>query len=279
MYDIISSIVAFKNNQVVLDNAISCFLKTGMNIKLFVVDNSNDDRLRTVCSRRDCEYLFNSKNIGFGAGHNQIIKDNFARAKYYLILNPDIYFEKGTLEELYDFMEKNIQVGLVMPRILYPNGSSQHLCRLLPAPIDLIAKRINITLFAKSILARRDRYELRSADYNKNMEVPYLSGCFMFIRSAVFAKIGYFDERFFMYLEDVDICRRIHKFFATVYYPRVAVYHEYEKGSAKNINLLKYHIISAVRYFNKWGWFFDAERNKINQIALNKLSASIQSIC
>lgn len=103
------------------------------------------------------------------------------------------------------------------------------------------------------------------------MEVPYLSGCFMFIRTKVLEKVGLFDERFFMYLEDTDLSRRIHKISKTIYYPYVHIYHEYGKGSYKNLKLLKYHIDSAIKYFNKWGWFFDKERDFINKTTLKKL--------
>jgi GT2 family glycosyltransferase len=99
------------------------------------------------------------------------------------------------------------------------------------------------------------------------MEVPHLSGCFMMLRTAVFETVGLFDERFFMYLEDVDYSRRVHTRYKTVYYPEVSVYHQYHKGSYKRWRNLKYHIVSAVKYFNKWGWFFDPERKTINRTA------------
>jgi len=103
------------------------------------------------------------------------------------------------------------------------------------------------------------------------MEVPYLSGCFMFMRVEVLKKIGLFDERFFMYLEDTDLSRRIHRVSKTIYYPEVSIYHEYGKGSYKNPRLSLYHIKSAFKYFNKYGWFFDKERVRVNTITLKKL--------
>jgi GT2 family glycosyltransferase len=68
-----------------------------------------------------------------------------------------------------------------------------------------------------------------------------------------------------MYLEDVDLCRRVRQRFETIYFPEVAVYHGYEKGSYRNVRLMIYHILSAIRYFQKWGWFRDVERTYINQ--------------
>lgn len=92
----------------------------------------------------------------------------------------------------------------------------------------------------------------------------------MFMRVSVLKQIGGFDERFFMYAEDLDLCRRIGEVAKTVYYPKVFVYHEYAKGSYKNKKLLKYHIQSVVKYFNKWGWVFDNKRRLVNQRFLAK---------
>jgi GT2 family glycosyltransferase len=172
-------------------------------------------------------------------------------------------------------MEGNKDVGLVMPKVLYPDGRIQYLCKLLPTPFDLFGRRfLNFYPFKKYIEKRNEIYELRFTGYDKIMEVPYLSGCFMFIRTKVLEKVGLFDERFFMYLEDTDLSRRIHKMAKTIYYPHVHIYHEYGKGSYKNKKLLKYHIESAIKYFNKWGWFFDKERREINKKVLSKLQFS-----
>lgn len=103
------------------------------------------------------------------------------------------------------------------------------------------------------------------------MEVPSLSGCFMFVRIAVLKKVGGFDERYFMYAEDLDLCRRIGKVSRTMYYPNVVVYHEYAKGSYKNRRLLRYHLSSVVKYFNKWGWVWDLDRKIINKRILDNL--------
>ena len=86
----------------------------------------------------------------------------------------------------------------------------------------------------------------------------------MFIRAEVFEKVGIFDERFFLYLEDVDYSRRIHSQFKTIYFPEVSIIHSHKKGSFKSPKLMIIHIISAIKYFSKWGWFFDHERANFN---------------
>lgn len=262
LYKITASIVTYKNEYRILKKAINSFLDTDLNVKLYLIDNSPTDEIKQICYGDRIEYIFNNLNIGFGAGHNIAVKESLNLSKYHLILNPDIYFAKGNLEKLYEFMESNKNVGLVMPKILYPDGSLQYLCKKLPTPFDLIGRRF-IPPFLRQLFQKRlDSFEFKNRNYNEIMEVPYLSGCFMFIRTKVFKEIGMFDERFFMYLEDTDLCRRIGEKYKTVYYPEAVVYHEYAKGSYRSKKLLKIHIESAIKYFNKWGWFFDKSRKK-----------------
>ena len=268
------SIVLFKNDKDLVKKAIYSCINSFLINKVYLIDNSPTDTLRCLVSLDSrIEYIFNNANLGFGKAHNIALKRSIEEnILYHLVLNPDVYFEKGVLEELYNFMEANKDVGLVMPKVLYPDGSIQYLCKLLPTPFDLFGRRfLNIGPFKKIVEKRNEIYELRFTGYDKIMEVPYLSGCFMFIRTEVLKKVGLFDERFFMYLEDTDLSRRIHRVAKTIYYPYVHIYHEYGKGSYKSLKLLYYHIKSAIKYFNKYGWFFDKEREEINKKILKKL--------
>lgn len=211
-----------------------------------------------------------SVNLGYGAGHNIAIRESIdIGATYHIVVNPDIYFEEGVIEKLIIYMNKYSEVGLVMPRVLYPNGELQYLCKLLPTPFDLLFRRF--LPWRRYVEKKNEKYELRFTNYSREMEVPSLSGCFMFVRIAVLKKVGGFDERYFMYAEDLDLCRRIGKVSRTMYYPNVVVYHEYAKGSYKNRRLLRYHLSSVVKYFNKWGWVWDLDRKIINKRILDNL--------
>lgn len=267
------SVVLYENKYDQLEKLIRSITSDNIDFKLYLIDNSQTDKLKSLKSLDNrIEYIFNNANLGFGKAHNIALRKSIEHnVPYHLVLNPDVYFDKGVLEELYNFMEKNPDVGLVMPKVLYPNGEIQYLCKLLPTPFDLFGRRfLNFPPFKKYIEKRNEIYELRFTGYDKIMEVPFLSGCFMFIRTRVLEKVGLFDENFFMYLEDTDLSRRIHKVSKTVYYPHVHIYHEYGKGSYKSLRLLKYHIKSAIYYFNKYGWFFDKERKEINKKILEK---------
>jgi len=274
MKNINVSIVLFKNDQDLVKKAIYSCVNSVLINRIYLIDNSPTDMLSCLATLDSkIEYIFNNANLGFGKAHNIALKRSIEEnIPYHLVLNPDVYFEGGVLEELYNFMESDPDVGLVMPKVLYPDGTLQYLCKLLPTPLDLFGRRfLNFGPFKKIVEKRNEIYELRFTGYDKIMEVPYLSGCFMFIRTEVLKKVGLFDERFFMYLEDTDLSRRIHRVAKTVYYPYVYIYHEYGKGSYKSLKLLYYHIKSAIKYFNKYGWFFDKEREEINRKILEKL--------
>lgn len=262
MYDVCGSIVLYENEPEVVSRAIESFLNTDLKVFLYLIDNSPNDNLRILANSPNVEYIFVNKNIGFGAGHNIAIKKSVYNSKYHLVLNPDIYFDKGTLEKIFSFMETNSDVGLLMPKILYPDGSVQYLCKMLPTPLEIVLRRF--LPFRKLVEKRNERYELRFTGYDKIMNVPYLSGCFMFLRSNVLQEIGAFDERFFMYFEDTDLTRRIHRKYKTIFYPYVSIFHCYGKESYKKFRVLLIHIKNAFIYFNKYGWVFDKERKEIN---------------
>jgi GT2 family glycosyltransferase len=268
MYDLIGSIVVYRNPAAQIRGALKSFLSTPLNVRLYVVDNSPDDYARELCEDERIVYIFNGGNLGFGAGHNIAMKASSGEANYHVVLNPDVHFGCGVLEELLSFARSRPDVGAVMPKVLNPDGSIQHLCKQLPAPSDLIIRRFLPSVFKPLVRDRLAEYEFRDQDYGAMLSVPVLSGCFMMLNCAALSEVGIFDERYFMYMEDVDLCRRMHQRYKTIYFPKVAIYHGYEKGSYRSVLLLMRHIVSALRYFQKWGWFSDEERILINQKAI-----------
>lgn len=264
-----ASIVTFHTKHKDLKRLIDCVMESPID-KLYIIDNSSNDELREfVMDNPKIHYIY-SINLGYGSGHNVAIKKSLEQnADYHVILNPDVYWTDKVVDELSNFMNKNQECGLVMPKVLYPNGDIQYLCKLVPTPFDLLLRRF---IPIKSWQAKRDyNYEMHWSGYDKIMEVPILSGCFMMIRCDVIKKTGGFDERYFMYAEDVDLCRRIGEVSRTIFYPNVSIYHEYAKGSYGNKNMLRMHISSIIKYFNKWGWIFDKKRTNRNKYCVNKL--------
>ena len=268
-----ASIVLYNTKIEDLKRVIDSYFAYQGEKQLFLVDNSPSDELKNIVAmypNNEIHYIFNNANMGYGKAHNIAIRKSIEQGQpYHIILNPDIIIEKGALEKLTDYMEQHLEVGNIMPKIIYPDGELQYLCKLLPSPIDLIFRRFIPVKKWKDAINKR--YELHSFGYDKIMNVPNLSGCFMFLRTEVLKQVGLFDENIFMYLEDIDLNRRIHSKYQTIYYPEARVIHEHQKESYKSKKLLKAHIKSAIYYFNKYGWFFDKERNNINGNVLREL--------
>ena len=276
MYDFTACIVTYNTDQKELTQIIGCFQKTKLKFKLWISDNSEKDTLRNFIknfSDDRIEYIFNNSNNGFGSGHNIVLKklmdDNFKeKAEFHIILNADITFEENTIEKMIDYMRKNPEIGQIGPKIYESSGEINKSCRLLPTPLNLIFRRF---FPIKSIVDKMDyNYEMRWCDYNSIMEVPILSGCLMFIRTDILKNVGMFDTRYFMYMEDYDLCRRIGQKYKVIFYPEVKIIHKHGKASYKTRKMMIAHINSAIKYFNKWGWIFDKERKTRNKECIKR---------
>jgi GT2 family glycosyltransferase len=262
-----ASVVTYRTAPEELSRLLDGLTAGGRPVDITVVDNSPSDDLCEIATGKGALYLRTGRNLGFGGGHNLALNACLQASRYHIIVNPDIYFTGKVIESLYHFMEDHPDVGWVMPRIENPDGTDQGLRKLLPSPADLIVRRFLGKMGEELFRRRWTRYQLGDIDMTAPCEVPCLSGCFMFLRTSVLKEVGLFDERFFMYMEDVDLCRRVGRSSRCVYYPCAAVTHGYAKGSYVDARLFRYHIQSAFRYFSKWGWFFDAERKRLNRRA------------
>lgn len=255
IYDITSSIVLFKNDRAVLRQAIDSFLNTSLRVRLYLVDNSPTDCLKDLIQDSRVEYIYNNKNLGFGVAHNTIIVKVLKISKYHLILNPDVYYANGMLEKMFNFLECNNKFGHLMPKVLYPDGTMQYLCKHNPTFFDLFARRFLPKFVSKYFKKRMEMYEFRDHSYNEIIEnVPFLSGCFMLVRTSVFEEVGGFDEKIFMYVEDADLSRRILTKFNNIYFPDAVIFHHFGKGSHKKLSLTLHSIYGAFVYFRNWNF-------------------------
>lgn len=270
--NITSSIVLYKTSLKQLDTILNCVSIANIH-KLYLIDNSPTNELEKHIQSYNSDrfiYVFNNANIGYGAAHNIAIRKAMEEnATYHVVLNPDIIFDNYVISQISDYMNQHLDVGQILPKVVYPNGDLQYLCKLIPTPIDLIFKRF---LPNKWIEKRIHKYQLRFTGYNKIMNIPYLSGCFMFFRISALKEVGLFDERFFMYPEDIDITRRMHIKYKTIFYPEVTIIHAHAAESYKSKKMLWVHISNMIKYFNKWGWFFDNERRIVNKRVLSELN-------
>lgn len=262
---LVASIVLYRHSENQVSKLINELLSSRLLSKLVLIDNGGCSWASKLADNR-VFYINSHGNVGYGAGHNLAIRRFATDCDFFLISNPDIEVSPAALDQFCLRAEKEEAV-LFMPDIRYPDGRRQYLCKLLPTPSDLFLRRFMPGLSRQ----RNKRYELQHADYSKPFFSPYLSGCFMLIRSTALLTVGGFDERYFMYLEDTDLSRRLARYGDSLYLPEITVTHNFQRASYKKIGLLLTHIHSAISYFNKWGWFFDKERRTLNKKCLKQL--------
>lgn len=259
------SIVVYKTDPTLLETALASIEASTIPASVYIVDNSPVEVLKPIAGSYRALYLHPGKNLGFGGGHNLAIAKLVNDSKYHLLLNPDISFGPTVLEELCAFMDQNPTIGWVMPNVLYPDGSRQELCKRLPTPWDLFHRRFLGNYVSAFSAHNEDKFKCRDLDLSQPCMVPNLSGCFALVRTSVIQAVGGFDERFFLYLEDTDLVRRIGEISRTTFYPFVDVYHVRGRGSYRDARLLGHHVRSAIKYFCKWGWFIDPRRRHVNR--------------
>lgn len=266
-----ASIVLFKNSREILLPAIASFLNFSQNYdsNLYLIDNSPSNDLKDIIDHERVTYIFNPSNPGFGDGHNIAIREAQKwGSDYHFVINPDVKATEDVISPMIDYMEEHKDVGMMMPRILNFDGTTQNLPKLLPSPYTVVMRKVKKPSFIYNDFIRN--YELRDIPDDLVYEIPIISGCFTLFRMTALSKVGLYDDKFFMYFEDWDISRRMHQKYKTIYFPKVSIYHGYESGANKNIHLFKIFVRSAITYFNKWGWLMDGERKNINRITLEQ---------
>ena len=266
-YDIVGSIVIHECAQSELELSIQQFLEAStryrLNTHLCIIDNSSRPHNFSQQSDPRISYFFAAGNLGYGRAHNIAIRAAHSRSKYSLIMNTDILYSPDVIERLKAILDSQPKAALVAPKIRYPDGALQYVCRLLPTPTNVFLRRF---LPTSTWTTRADhRYELRWWDHNNVANIPFLQGSFLLLRTDICNAIGGFDERFFLYAEDIDLCRRLHQIAETLYVPDVSITHEYRRHNKHTLLGTWHAIYSHFQYFNKWGWFNDCSRRLINQ--------------
>jgi len=231
--------------------------------EIIVVDNNSQEDLSSLSqSFPEIRLIESSKNLGMGGGNNLGLKE--ALGEYILILNPDTAITPKALITLVDYLRSNPLAGLVGPKLLYPDNSLQYSCARFPKFYIPLLRRTFLGYYFPKL---RDNFRMLDFDHQTIKEVDWLMGsCLMFRREMrgadgqIFQPC--FDERYFMYFEDTDLCRQIWtKGWRVVYNPEAIVIHDHARDSAKHPwyiaifsdRLAWQHIISWLKYFLKWG--------------------------
>jgi GT2 family glycosyltransferase len=244
---ITASVVLFNENLEILKKTVDSFLETPLEKKLFLIDNSPKNRLEKYFEHPEIEYLFVGENIGFGKAHNLVIDK--LTANFHLILNPDVIFSSDVILALITELSKSTDVSFITPKVFFSNKENQYVCRKHPTFFNLINRK------SKILKNQTIKNEYRNQDLERSFYPEFIHGCFMLFKTADFKYLGGFDERYFLYMEDADICRRIDKIEKKIlFFPNVEITHQLQKGSSKSIKLFIYHLSSAIKYFLKWGF-------------------------
>ncbi|CAM1374152.1 Glycosyl transferase family 2 [Tenacibaculum litopenaei] len=247
-----AAIVLYKEDLEELRDTIHSFLEVPLSKKLYLIDNTpNSEFEDQFAGSKDVVYIANSENVGFGKAHNQVKELIAETSEYHLILNPDVAFEATVIPNLIERFSEDKELAMIAPKVLFPDGRHQYSCRKYPSFFELLIRRLGPlkSLFRKQI----EKGEYRDLNLSKSFYPEYITGCFQLYKTVDFMAIEGFDERYFLYMEDVDICKKIDELGKKKRYePSEIVVHNLKQGSSKSPLLFIYHLSSAVKYFKKW---------------------------
>ncbi|MEK7122810.1 MAG: glycosyltransferase family 2 protein [Patescibacteria group bacterium] len=228
--------------------------------EIIVVDNSNDNALAEILALRypDVRYIPQIENVGFGKGNNVGIAH--ASGRYIALTNYDSLPLPGALDTLLAYMDAHHDVGIAAPQLLNPNGSVQQSYYRFPALLTPVYRRL---IFGRMSFGKKhlDSFLMRDVPMDHAIDVDWALGAFLFIRKSALDLVGVFDERFFLYLEDTDLCRRFWaQGFTVRYLPQARMLHLHLRDSANTMGIAalrnkttRIHLASAIKYFLKWG--------------------------
>ena len=247
------SLVLYHNSVSDIQRLLASIEMIKVDFDFYIVDNSQNENLSNLFSSKE-NYFYTKldENEGFARGHNRILKKIKDQYKYHLIINPDVYFENDVVTPLFEYLENDPEAVQIVPKILNEDESIQFTYKIEPRPFDLIARRF---LPKNWYLARKEQLSKQISLNGVVTEIPIMSGCFMFFKTKILDEIGYLDERFFLYMEDIDFSKRISEKYKSVYYPHVHIYHKHTQGSYNDKKLMRRHMASAIKYYNKHGWY------------------------
>jgi len=248
------TIVAYRNYSDIIAavKSIQKFSDPGLDKSVYIVDNSmltgSDEQSNFIKELKNLNatYIDTKANIGFGAGHNKVL--HLLDSDYHAIVNPDILLFEDSFTKLISYMEENKDVGVAFPKLLSVDKELLPVYRKDPTFSDMFLRKFVKFGFEK----RKNEITYGDADYSQPFAIDFGQGSFIFIRTALFKELGGFDERYFMYMEDADLCREARKHAKVMYTPVTGVIHKWERGSGKNFKLFKIHTESMFKYLAKW---------------------------
>lgn len=247
--DLTVSIVSY-NSLNFLRDCLNSILENPPSLKyeIIVVDNASADGSCELVQKNfpQVKLLRNSKNTGFAAANNKAISKT--NSKYILLINSDCKVYKNSLDNLVSFMEKNKKVGIAGPKIINSDGSVQLSCRKFPSIFNAAFHTILTNIVPNNPFSRK--YKLADVNRDTPFEVDWVSGSAMIIRRKALEDTGLIDERYFMYVEDLDLCYRMwQKSWKVYYYPCANILHHIGGSSGNSELKACFRMQRSVFYF------------------------------
>lgn len=250
----VSACIVTYNSKDIIERTIQSIFDFTKDVQLdfYVVDNASTDGTAEFIRARfpQVTVIENKENVGFGAAHNKVLP--LLKSKYHIVVNPDIILKNNAVLTLCNWADGHEEAGLLSPQILFDDGRVQQLGKRNPSFRYLGSHRFHKSDEPSKTMRE---YCMLDAPLDRVTEISNATGCFMFFRTSVFKEIKGFDERFFMYLEDCDIARRVSESekYKAYFFPMAEVTHLWERESKRNKRLLLIHVQSIIKYFLKWG--------------------------
>ncbi len=250
----VSIIILTRNRKLLLQDCLNSLINNLKNLsyEIIVVDNASTDGSAQVAkSFAKVTLIQNKKNLGVAKGRNLGVSK--ARGEFIVFLDDDTFIKKPVFPKIINFMEKNKDVGIVGPKLLYPSGKIQESVRSFPTLLSILWRGTFLHKIFPSTSFYKN-YILKDFNHREIKEVDWVLGACQVIRKEVFEELGLLDEKFFFGYEDIDFCYRAKKAgWKTIYWPYSQVYHYYSRRSAGSLlNKLKLeHIKSILWYFYK----------------------------
>jgi len=245
-------IVSWNVKEKLKDNLRALFESQGVNFEVFVVDNNSHDGTIEMVKKYypQVKLIVNQENLGFARANNQAIKQT--SGDYILLLNPDMRVFDDTLSNMFSWMNAHDKAWVAGCRLVDESARPIKQVRRFPALLDQLAIILKIPHIFPGIL---DKYLKNDFDYSKSASVDSIRGGFFMIRKQAINKIGFLDEQYFLWFEEVDYCRRVKLAGGEIWYMPTAECIDLMGQSFKQVNLAvkqKYFRDSMLKYFKKW---------------------------
>jgi hypothetical protein len=235
--------------------------KNKLEIETIVIDNNSSDNTAAVIENfikifpYKIKFIRNNENLGFTKGCNQGIEKS--TGDYIMLLNPDTQILEDAINTLYSFLVKNEKTGAVAPQLLTRSKKVQYSCRRFPGYRDLFFQfTLLSSLFPKSRIF--SRWKMKYFDHNETREVEQPMAAALLMRKTLFEKKLLLDDSFYMFFNDIDICKQIYEMGYNIFYlPEAKIYHKIGTSILKDrVRMIRVWNRDCLRYFKKHDYNF-----------------------